>query len=411
MPLELAQTGNFTLNLENGINNFFVEYIKLNINNDINVEDKKKFKIIQYNNEELFIKTQNDLFLIKIPYLNSLKTIAEEKLKDIPNKMNKTIIIKLFKWNNDKNQIKQKSINICDILIIPELKKLFIFGILKEKIVKKNEKKEDNYIFSNLLKENKESKYIKEKIILKIKEKNYTEEEKESDLSNFKNIIKEKTEYDNQIIEIKNKLNENDFINSTNIKRIQLIVDEKILDNKNINFENEFNNQMNIIFKTYKDLIQNNEEVFNQKIDIMKNIYNNLSQSEIKKAIDYTIKEISKLKEMKKDIENKREKIKTKIENVKNKINKYELHDDEINNYLTILKKYQKTVGEKIKSIDETIDFFKNKIENIFSYINLFPSFDLDFNLIEKENQEKYLKFSQMVANNSKNMKKALDNI
>ena len=282
MPLELAQTGNFTLNMENSINNFFVEYIELNNNrnNIIKGEDKEKIKIIQYNNEELFIKTQNDLFLIKIPYLNNLKIIAEERLKDIPNKMNKTNIIKLFKWNNDKNQNKKKSINIKDILIIPEFKKLYIFGLLKEKIEIK--KKEENLFYPYLPKENKENKENKEskenkkKIILKIKEKNYSEEEKKSDLSYFQNILKEKTEYDNQINNIKSKLNENDFINSEDIKKIKLFVDEKLLDNKKINFESEFNNQMNIIYKTYKDLIQNNEEVFKQKIDIMKNIYNNL---------------------------------------------------------------------------------------------------------------------------------------
>ena len=114
---------------------------------------------------------------------------------------------------------------------------------------------------------------------------------------------------------------------------------------------------------------------------------------------------------MKKDIEKKKEIIETKMKSVKDKINKYELNDDEIKNYLVILQDYQKTVGEKLNSIDKKIDFFKNKIENIFSYINLFPSFDLDFNLIEKENQEKYLKFSQMIANNSKNMNKILEKI
>ena len=410
MPLELAQTGNFTFNVENCINNFFIEYIKLNNNknkvNAINVEDKEKIKIMQYNNEELFIKTQNDLFVIKIPYLNNLKTIAEERLKDIPNKMNRTNIIKLFKWNNDKNQNKKKSININDILIIPDFKKLFIFGILKEKIAK--EKNGGANLFMRQPKENKETK---ENIILKIKEKSYSEEEKNSDLSNFKNILKEKTEYDNQINEIKNKLNENDFINSNDLKRIKLVVDEKILDNKKINFENEFNNQMNYIYKTYKDLIQNNEEVFIQKIDIMKNIYNELSQSQIKLVIDDTIKQINKLKEMKEDIKKKKEIIEKKIDSVKDKINKYELNDDEINSYLDILQKYQKTVGEKLNSIDKKIDFYKNKIEDIFSYINLFPSFDLDFNLIEKENQEKYLKFAQIIANNSKNMNKALEKI
>ena len=137
MPLELAQTGNFDFIEENNINNFFIEFIKLN-----NKEEKEKLKINQYNNEEIFVQTKNNLFLIKIPYLNKLKIISEEKLKDIPNKINKTNIIKLFKWDNDKNKNKEKSIYIGDILIVPDLKKLFVFGILKEKEMSSFSKKD-----------------------------------------------------------------------------------------------------------------------------------------------------------------------------------------------------------------------------------------------------------------------------
>ena len=404
MPLELAQTGNFTFITENSINNFFIEFIKLD-----NIQEKQKIKIMQYNNEELIIKTQNSLFLIKIPYLNKLKTIAEEQLKDIPNKMNKTTIIKLFKWNNDKNQNRnqKKSINICDILIVPDLKQLLVFGILREK----KEKKEKNNAFGYSYDQKQKAPSFEICHTLKIKEKKYDEEEKKSDLSKFNNILNEKTEYDNQINILKNKLNENDFINSSKIRKIKLEVDEEILENNNINFENELNNQMNIIYKAYKDLIQNNEVVFKQKINIMKNIYNNLSQSQIKQTIDETIKKINKLKSTKTDILKKKETIEKKIISIKEKIGKYELNDDEINNYLKILGDYQRTVGDKLNSVERKIIFLENNIDKIFSFTNLFPNFDLDFNLIEKDNQEKYLEFEKKVLNNSKNIKQALKNI
>ena len=381
MPLELAQTGNFTFNFENSINNFFIEFIKLN-----NSEEKEKIKIMQYNNEELYIKTKNSLFLIKIPYLNSLKTVAEEQFKNVPNKMNKTTIIKLLKWNNqNKNKNKIKSINICDILIVPELKKSFIFGILEEK------------------------KSLS--LTLKIKEKYFLEDVKKSDLSNFNNILKEKTEYDNQINIIKNKLNENDFINSSKITKTKIEVNEEILENENINFENELNNQMNILYKTYKSLIQNNSIIFKQKIDIMKNIYNNLSQSQIKQTIDETITKINKLKETKNNVLEKKKTIQDKIKSVKEKIGSYELDDNEINNYLKILEDYQRTVGDKLNSIERKIDFFEKNIYKLFSFTDLFPNFELDFSLIKEDNQEKYLEFEKKIVNNSKIMKKALDNI
>lgn len=383
MPLELAQTGNFDFIEENNINNFFIEFIKLN-----NKEEKEKLKINQYNNEEIFVQTKNNLFLIKIPYLNKLKIISEEKLKDIPNKINKTNIIKLFKWDNDKNKNKEKSIYIGDILIVPDLKKLFVFGILKEKEMSSFSKKD--------------------KLTLKIKEKDYSEEEKKSEYSNFKNILTEKTEYDNQIDEIKSKLKENDFIDSSDLKKCKIVLKENSL---NDDFENQVNEQMNIIYKVYKDLIQNNDEIFHQKINIMKIIYNNLSKSQIKLAVDETIIKINKLKDIKKEIDIKKKIIEAKIESVKDKINKYELTDNEINNYLDFLKKYQIEIGEKLNSLNQKIEFYENNIGNIFSFIELFPNFDLDFNLIEKENQTKYLIFEKKIANNSKSIDEALSKI
>lgn len=62
-----------------------------------------------------------------------------------------------------------------------------------------------------------------------------------------------------------------------------------------------------MIYRAYKDLIQSNEEIYNNKINIMKNIYINLSNSQIKKAIDETIEKIYKLKEKKNDIETKKD--------------------------------------------------------------------------------------------------------
>ena len=413
MPLELAKIGNFTSEPENNINsinNFFIEFIKLDnngqkdkdnakkiiYNNEEKDKDKEKIKIKQYNNEEIFIKTNNSLFFVKIPYLNNLKTASEEKLMDLPNKMNKTTIIKLFKWNNEKKNQATKSININDILILPEFQRLFIFAILEEKI------KEEAYG---------SKRNVKIVRTLKIKEKNYIEVVKKADFSQFGNILSEKTEFDSKIIEIKNKLNENDFINCSDLLKENILINEDILKDKKIDFEDVFNKHMDTIYNYYKNLIQNYEEIFNKKINIMKDIYNDPENSDIKKVIDETIEKINKLKEKKKDIENKKEIIEKKIETVKDKISKYELEDEEIKNCLNILEKYQKKIGEKLDGIEEKIVYFEKGVDKIFSFTNLFPNFDLNFNLITNENQKKYLKFEKNVMNNSNSMNDALSKI
>ena len=388
MPLELAQSGNFTNNLENKINNFFIEFIKLNDKKEI-YEDP--IKIMQHDNKELYIKTKNSFFLVKIPYLDSLKKIAEENLKDLPNKINKISVVKLFKWNNEKNDNrnnqKPKSIKVCDILNVPDLKRMFVFGILKEKV------------------------NIAINYTLKIKEKEYKKESEQLELTQFNNILNLKNEYDSQITELKDKLNKSQFINSENIKKTLLVVDEDIIENNN-DFENQFNNELKFIYETYKNLIINNDEIFKQKITIMKGIYNNISESEIKKAVDETNKKIEKLKKIKAEIKEKNKIIDEKVKTVKEKVNKYELKDNQINNYLDILEKYQKETGHKLNEVNRKIEYLENNIIKILSYTNLFPNnFDLEFNLIEKDNQNKYLDFEQKVMSNSKTMSQALQKI
>ena len=76
------------------------------------------------------------------------------------------------------------------------------------------------------------------------------------------------------------------------------------------------------------------------------------------------------------------------------------------------MEKYQKTISEKINGVDRNIEFMEKNIEKIFSYTNLFPNnLDLDFNLIEKDNQKKFLEFEKKIVNNSKTISNALTKI
>ena len=365
--LELANTGNITSRNNITINNYLIEYIQLNQEKKIS---KDLFKIIQYENEQLFLKTNDNLYLIRIPYLNELKKAVEDNIMFIPNKMKKTSITKLLKWDNNKNKV----IKINDILIIPDLYKLYIFSIIKDKMIVKD------YDYNNIINETK--------------------------IAKFKDIFKEekKENYVNDILNI--KLNENNSIKNE-MKNIKININEKLLEDKNNNnfqFEQKLNNDMKNLYKIYNNLLEKNEQINLTKINIMKNVYNNLSKSKIKENIDETIKKIIGLNTLKERILKNNEIISKKIDSIKEKINKYELTDEETENYLKILEKYQKELSNKLNDIERKINFYDEYIGKTYAFKDLFPKNDLAFNLLEKENQKNYMKLEEEINNKSKEL-------
>ena len=365
--LELANTGNITSRNNITINNYLIEYIKLNQEKKIS---KDLIKIIQYENEQLFLKTNDSLYLIRIPYLNELKKAVEDNIMFIPNKMKKTSITKLLKWDNNKNKV----IKINDILIIPDLYKLYIFSIIKDKMIVKD------YDYNNIINETK--------------------------IAKFKDIFKEekKENYIDDILNI--KLNENNSIKNE-MKNIKININEKLLEDKNNNnfqFEQKLNNDMKNLYKIYNNLLEKNEQINLTKINIMKNVYNNLSKSKIKENIDETIKKIIGLNTLKERILKNNEIISKKIDSIKEKINKYELTDEETENYLKILEKYQKELSNKLNDIERKINFYDEYIGKTYAFKDLFPKNDLAFNLLEKENQKNYMKLEEEINNKSKEL-------
>ena len=365
--LELANTGNITSRNDTTINNYLIEYIQLNQEKKIS---KDLIKIIQYENEQLFLKTNDNLYLIRIPYLNELKKAVEDNIMFIPNKMKKTSITKLLKWDNNKNKV----IKINDILIIPDLYKLYIFSIIKDKMIVKD------YDYNNIINETK--------------------------IAKFKDIFKEekKENYVDDILNI--KLNENNSIKNE-MKNIKININEKLLEDKNNNnfqFEQKLNNDMKNLYKIYNNLLEKNEQINLTKINIMKNVYNNLSKSKIKENIDETIKKIIGLNTLKERILKNNEIISKKIDSIKETINKYELTDEETENYLKILEKYQKELSNKLNDIERKINFYDEYIGKTYAFKDLFPKNDLAFNLLEKENQKNYMKLEEEINNKSKEL-------
>ena len=136
----------------------------------------------------------------------------------------------------------------------------------------------------------------------------------------------------------------------------------------------------------------------------MKNVYNNLSNSKIKENINETNKRILGLKTLKEKILKNNEIINKKIDTIKEKINKYELTDVEAENYLKMLKKYQKELSDKLNEIERIINFCDEYIGKNYTFKDLFPKNDLEFNMIEKENQKNYMKFEEEINNKSKEL-------
>ena len=378
---ELANVGNIVSNNELKINNYLIEFIQLY--RDKKNEKKELLKIIQNENEQLFIQTDDSLFLVQIPYLNELKKAVDDNMMFLPNKIKKTSINKLFKYPNNRIPIsnKYKIIEIKDILILPELKEFELFAILKEK----NNEKEIKRII--------------------VKSSSYGDVNIINNSTSFNDIFRQKKKINIDNDEFKVKLNEIDSIRNDIINH-KIIFEEKLLENKKggHNFEQKLNEDMKNLYKIYNNLLKEKEELFLKKINIMKNIYNNLSNSKIKEDIDETNKKIISLKTLKEKITKNNEIISQKIININEKINNYELTDEETENYLKILSKSQKEMRDRLSDIERKIKFCEESIKKNYLFNDLFPKNDLDFNLIEKENQTKYMKMEEEINTKSKEL-------
>ena len=380
---ELASIGNIIDKNDMNINNYLIEFIQLN--KEKNVQNDL-FKFLQYENNKLFIKTNDSLYFVQIPYLNDFKKAVEDNIMFIPNKMKKTFINKILTWNNNKNKV----IKINDILIMPELHKFYIFAIFKEKIIEKKQ-----YPIEN----------IKETKKIVIKDMNFKDPLINSDKMKFKDIYKteQKDNFGMGLYDV--KLSENDTIKNK-IKNHKININEKLLEDKEKKdkFESELNEDMGKMFKIYDNLLENNDKNFFNKIAIMKNIYNNLSNSKIKENIDETNKKILGLKTLKEKISKNNELITKKIDIINEKINKYELTDEATEQYLKILKKYQKDLDDRLRNIETTIKKCDENIAKNYLFMDLFPKNDLGFDLIEKDNQQKYIKIEEEINAKSKEL-------
>ena len=376
LPINKSNYFNFNdLETDNpyyNINNYLIESIKLKKEKDKN---NTPIKILQYYNEEFFVITNNSLYLIKIPYLNTFREIYEKNATFFVNKMIKTSVIKILKWDNSKNNSnrnndkEKKYFFIKDFLILnAKYKKIYLFGILQSATDRK------------------------EKLNLLIEEKDYSKQK--LDLFKLNDILKIKTDTSRNIENIKNKINENDFIKCEELLNEQINIDENQLKNSNFNFEDNFESDIKCFVLIYEQLIFDTTKKFDDKINLMQKVFDDLLKSDFKKQIEENIKKLKNLKEKKKMLEEKKEKINEKVEIIIKKIDEFELSDDQTIEYVKILQNYQKDCGCDLKILENEIGNLMEKMKSAVSFLNMFPeNININSNLIDKHKEGALIKF------------------
>ena len=274
---------NFGKNVKNFTKNLYKKYVKDFLNNDlIDEENKKEFveKLKKNLNNKLEVFDKENEQIFKNNFESSLNELSNNFLQELSKKSDNN---KYFDFFFEFDNLIQKAKQLCpdfpqknDIIYdkVVEILRKYV----EENINLKNKKREEE--FNLLKKENLEQKELIKELNFKT-ERNQNEKKEEED-------------------EIKNKINE---IKLEIRKREQLIDDMRNNKNKDeeeynkeiINIKNKYELQIREILNSKKE--QNSEiNLKNEQLKIMKKNYDKLMQLHQKK-IDYYETEIKKLRE------------------------------------------------------------------------------------------------------------------
>ena len=271
---------NFAKNVKNYTKNLYKKYINEFLNNDlIDEENKKEFveKLKKKLNNQMDKFDKENQAIFKDNFESSLNDLSNNFLKDLSKKVDNKSFNFFFEFDNFIQKAKQLSPDfpLKNDIIYDKVVEI-IRKYVEENINLKNKKREEE--FNRLKKENEEQK----KLI--------------NDLS----IQSEKNEKSEEENEIRQKIKEIKL----RIKQTEKIIDE-IRNNKNkeeeqynndiINIKNKYDLQIREILNNKKD--QNYElNIKNEQLKIMKLNYDKLMELHQKK-IDYYENEIKKYRE------------------------------------------------------------------------------------------------------------------
>ena len=356
---------NFNLIENKSVNNFLIERIDLELG-----RSNLSFRIIPFEENKIFLKYNNELFILSIPYLDTINQLYNtNSYNNIKITNFQSIIKKIIKGvNNEKNKfclIFTK--NECCIVIFEE-------------------------------------KNIRTKIF-------EIDNEDEKNKNNIEYILS-KYNYDEREIEkINYSLDVNTFINTTLMKEMTLELDDKDIKEDDESFENNLLEQINILWMYYINILGKNYDAFINKCEIINKIYKQIDISNIKEKYEYLNKLINKIQNCKKEFEDNFILINKKIESIKEKLGIIQGNNKLSLCYLETIENFEKKNLEKFHNIDLSINNSINKIKEIVNYSssNLFPEekeFSTDF--LTKETKISYEKFKKFIEDMKNNFNKQI---
>ena len=427
----------FDNNVTNINQNYLVERINLFLNKDNKLnEDNHKVKIYNYiNNNEIkkeyekiiniynnkfIIGINNNIFYIKINYINIFKELYENTNKNIKNNF-KSKSIKILK--NENNNLFNK-----EIIFYPFLDKIYFIcyfeinrnkKILSNSILIKNKKINNNININNdINNNNNNNKDNNNKNKIFNNNFNYN-------INNFifKNNINLFNNNNNNIFnnnnnnKLFNNNNNNIFNNNNNnndddnnlkiiVNKIKPIKFDKIEKNNIILNPDEFKRLGKINFKVnqliesniikisehYENIINNNYNKISNKIEKLGEFYSNNAINILNENYQNLETIFNNIEKKKEEINNNNNKIKELIAKTKEKINKIEINnassylakiktfENDKNNNLNNLEKEFKNIEEKLNNINK----FKIEKELNFDNNNDIP---IESNTINKKNK------------------------
>ncbi len=356
---------NFNLIENKSVNNFLIERIDLELG-----RSNLSFRIIPFEENKIFLKYNNELFILSIPYLDTINQLYNtNSYNNIKITNFQSIIKKIIKGvNNEKNKfclIFTK--NECCIVIFEE-------------------------------------KNIRTKIF-------EIDNEDEKNKNNIEYILS-KYNYDEREIEkINYSLDVNTFINTTLMKEMTLELDDKDIKEDDESFENNLLEQINILWMYYINILGKNYDAFINKCEIINKIYKQIDISNIKEKYEYLNKLINKIQNCKKEFEDNFILINKKIESIKEKLGIIQGNNKLSLCYLETIENFEKKNLENFHNIDLSINNSINKIKEIVNYSssNLFPEekeFSTDF--LTKETKISYEKFKKFIEDMKNNFNKQI---
>ena len=357
---------NFTTIENKSINNFIIERIDLELG-----RSNLSFRIIPFDGYKIFLKYNNELFSLKIPYLDTINQLYN---------------------SNSFNNIKATN-----------------FQSIVKKIIKEANKEKNKFCLIFTKNECCIVIFDEKKITTKIFE---IENENEKNKNNIEYILS-KNNYDEREIEkINYSLDVNTFINTTLMKEMNIELDEKEIKKEDESFENNLLEQINLLWMYYINILGKNYDAFINKCEIINKIYIQIDISNIKEKYDNLNKLINKIQNCKKEFEDNFILINKKIDTIKNKLGIIQGNNKLSLCYLETIENFEKKNLENFHSLDNSINNSIIKIKEIVNYSssNLLPEdkvFKSDF--LTKETKISYENFKKFINDMKMNFNKQLN--